>query len=41
MEKYLGGPDPGGAKAATEALMTMSKIDLGELQRAYDAGSSS
>jgi len=36
MGRFIGGPDPAGAKAATEAMIAMTKIDLDELQRAYD-----
>ena len=36
MEQYIGGPNPAGAKAATEAMMAMSKIELGGLRVAYD-----
>ncbi len=35
MEKYIGGSDPAGAKRATEAMLTMRKIDLAALERAY------
>jgi predicted 3-demethylubiquinone-9 3-methyltransferase (glyoxalase superfamily) len=37
MEEYIGGSDPDGAKAATEAMMAMTKIDLDELRRAYQS----
>ena len=33
---YLGGPDPEGSQRATQAMLTMKKIDLAELQRAYE-----
>ena len=35
MGQYLGGSDPEGAKRATEALLSMSKINLDELKLAY------
>lgn len=34
----IGGPDPQKAQRAMEAMLQMRKIDIGELQRAYDAG---
>ena len=37
MEQYIGGPDPVGAKAATEAMLTMTKLDISELRRAYES----
>jgi predicted 3-demethylubiquinone-9 3-methyltransferase (glyoxalase superfamily) len=37
MEQYIGGPDPKGAKAATEAMLSMNKLDLSELRRAYES----
>ena len=37
MEQYIGGPDPNGAKAATEAMLTMTKLDISELRRAYES----
>ncbi len=37
MGQYLGGPDPDGALAATEAMLAMSKIELSELRRAYES----
>jgi len=37
MGQYLGGPDPNGARAATEAMLTMGKIYLDELRRAYES----
>ena len=40
MEQYIGGPDANGARAATEALMGMQKIDLDQLRSAYEAASS-
>jgi predicted 3-demethylubiquinone-9 3-methyltransferase (glyoxalase superfamily) len=36
MMKYLGGPDPSGSARATEAMLKMKKIDLKELQKAYE-----
>lgn len=36
MMNYLNGPDPEGAKRATQAMLTMSKIDLAALESAYD-----
>ena len=35
MNKYLGGPDPEGAKRATEAMMGMNKINLEAMRLAY------
>ena len=35
MMKYLGGPDPDGAKRATEAMLKMKKIDLENMRLAY------
>ena len=35
MNKYLGGPDPEGAKRATEAMMGMNKINLEAMKLAY------
>lgn len=37
MEQYIGGPDPSGAKAATQAMLTMEKIVLSELASAYNS----
>lgn len=37
MEQYIGGPDPNGAKAATEAMLNMDKLDLSELRNAYES----
>jgi predicted 3-demethylubiquinone-9 3-methyltransferase (glyoxalase superfamily) len=34
----VGGPDPEGAKRAHAAMMTMVKLDLAELRRAYAGG---
>lgn len=36
MEPFLGGSDPAGARAATEAMLSMSKIDLEALRSAYE-----
>lgn len=33
----LGDPDPGKAQRVTQAMLTMKKIDIPTLQRAYDA----
>ena len=37
MNTYLGGPDPEGAKRATQAMLKMRKIDLAEMARAYSS----
>ena len=36
LPKVLGGSDPKGAARAMEAMLKMSKLDAGALQRAYD-----
>ena len=36
MMKYLGGSDPKGSKRATEAMLTMTKIDLEKMRLAYE-----
>ena len=36
MGQYLGGSDPAGAKAATEAMLQMRKIDLDAIRIAYE-----
>jgi predicted 3-demethylubiquinone-9 3-methyltransferase (glyoxalase superfamily) len=36
MMKYLGGSDPEGSKRATEAMLTMTKIDLEKMRLAYE-----
>jgi len=36
MGRYLGGPNPAGAQAATQAMLTMNKIVLDELRLAYE-----
>ncbi len=35
MMKYLGGSDPAGAQRATQAMLAMKKIVLGDLEKAY------
>lgn len=37
MGQYIGGSNPEGAKRATEAMLGMSKIILGELKSAYES----
>lgn len=36
MGQYIGGSDPEGAKRAVEAMLEMTKIDLGKLKEAYE-----
>ena len=36
MTKYLGGSDSEGSKRATQAMLGMKKINLAEMQRAYE-----
>ena len=36
LPKLLGGSDPKGAARAMQAMLKMSKLDAGALQRAYD-----
>ena len=36
MEQYIGGPDPAGAAAATQAMLGMTKIDLDSMRVAYE-----
>lgn len=36
LPKYLGGPDRAGAQRAMQAMMQMSKFDIGALQKAYE-----
>ena len=36
MMKYLGGSDPKGSKRATEAMLTMTKIDIEKMRLAYE-----
>jgi len=40
MEKYLGGPNPAGAAAATQAMLGMTKINLEEMRLAYETAAS-
>jgi len=40
MERYLGGPDAKGAKAATEAMLAMTRIVLEDLREAYESAAS-
>ncbi len=37
MQEFLGGSNPAGAQAATEAMLAMTKIDLEALRIAYEA----
>ena len=37
MEQYIGGPDPAGAAAATQAMLGMGKLDLEGMRIAYEA----
>ena len=41
MEQYIGGPNHAGAQAATQAMMTMSKIVLEEMRAAYEQAAAS
>ena len=36
MEQYIGGPDAAGAAAATQAMITMNKIELDALRLAFE-----
>lgn len=36
LPNYIGGSDPDGARRATEAMMTMTKIDIAALKAAYE-----
>ena len=36
MEQYIGGPDPAGAAAATQAMLGMGKLDLEGMRIAYE-----
>jgi hypothetical protein len=36
MMKYLGGSDSEGSKRATQAMLGMKKINLADMQRAYE-----
>ncbi len=38
MQEMLNGPDKKKAQAATQAMLTMKKLDLAALRAAYDAG---
>lgn len=38
MGQYIGGSDPEGAKRAVQAMLEMTKIDLGKLKDAYEGG---
>ena len=40
MEKYIGGSNPDGAHAATQAMMQMNKIDIEVMRLAYEAAAS-
>jgi len=35
MMKYLGGNDPAGAQRATQAMLSMTKINLDQMRLAY------
>jgi len=36
MSKYLGGPDAAGSQRATQAMLSMKKIDLAAMKKAYE-----
>lgn len=36
--ELLGGPDPAGSQRAMQAMLGMKKLDVAELQKAYDGG---
>jgi predicted 3-demethylubiquinone-9 3-methyltransferase (glyoxalase superfamily) len=36
LPELIGGPDPQKATRATQAMLKMGKLDISELQRAYD-----
>ncbi len=36
--RYVGGPNPAGARRATEAMLKMVKLDIDALRRAYEGG---
>ena len=36
--ELLGGPDPAGSQRAMQAMLGMKKLDIAELQKAYDGG---
>jgi hypothetical protein len=38
MNVYLGGKDPQGAQRATQAMLSMRKIDLEAIKQAYFGG---
>ncbi|MDR6987223.1 putative 3-demethylubiquinone-9 3-methyltransferase (glyoxalase superfamily) [Paenarthrobacter nitroguajacolicus] len=38
MPALLNGPDPAGSRRAMEAMLTMRKLDISALQKAYDGG---
>jgi predicted 3-demethylubiquinone-9 3-methyltransferase (glyoxalase superfamily) len=38
MFKYIGGPDPEGARRAMQAMLQMKKLDLAKLRQAYEQG---
>jgi hypothetical protein len=37
MEQYIGGSNPAGAQAATQAMMQMTKIEIEVMRVAYEA----
>jgi predicted 3-demethylubiquinone-9 3-methyltransferase (glyoxalase superfamily) len=39
MEEFFGDPDPARAERAMKAMLNMSKIDIAEIRRAADDGS--
>lgn len=39
LSEYTGGPDPAGARRATEAMLKMVKLDIEALRRAYEGRS--
>ncbi|NNN01442.1 MAG: VOC family protein [Acidimicrobiaceae bacterium] len=41
MSEFLGGPSQAGSKAATEVMLAMNKINLSELQAAYESAQDS
>jgi len=40
MEQYIGGSNPAGAQAATQAMMQMNKIDIEAMRLAYESAAS-
>lgn len=36
--QLVGGPDPAGSQRAVQAMLGMRKLDIAELQKAYDGG---